>query len=191
MTTITFEQMGFTSTVTAASAKPATDGYVGSFNGIPYHVHPVATPCAYAALEVAIEAGEVTVDPYVAPTITLAEAQAMQIEQVESSYQAAIDQPVSFKTAGGIIETFDADAGSQLVLMQAAQGYALAGAVPSGFYWVAADNAHVPFELSDLSGLNQVMLAHSWAAFQKRRMLKAQITAATSVAAVRAITWFE
>lgn len=124
-----------------------------------------------------------------AGAFTLAEAQAMQIEQVESSYQAAIDQPVSFKTAGGIIETFDADSGSQLVLMQAAQGYALAGAVPSGFYWVAANNAHVPFELSDLSGLNQVMLVHGWAAFQKRQMLKAQITAATSVAAVRAIAW--
>lgn len=66
----TFAQMGFAATVTACSATPATDGYIGTLNGLPYHIHPVATPEQWAALEASITAGEVTVDPYVAPTVT-------------------------------------------------------------------------------------------------------------------------
>lgn len=189
MTTITFAQMGFGATVTAVSATPATDGYEGTFNGLPYHIHPTATPDAWAALESAIAANEVTVNPYVAPVVTLAEAQASQIEAINLAYENAISQPVSYKTAGGAAEAFDADAGSQTILMQAAQGYTLAGAVPSGFYWVAADNTQVPFTLEDLGGLYQAMLAQGWSAFQKKQTLKAQINAATTVDAVIAIVW--
>lgn len=186
---VTFSQMGFGSTVTAKSATPATDGYDATFGGLPYHVDPNATPDAFAALEAAIAANEVTVIAYVAPVITLAEAQAMQQAVIAAAYESAISAPVSFKTAGGVTETFDADQGSQTVLMQATQGYGLAGAVPSGFYWVAADNTQVPFTLADLGGLYQAMLAQGWAAFQKKQTLKAQITAATTVAAVQAIVW--
>ncbi|WP_322083975.1 DUF4376 domain-containing protein [Burkholderia sp. BCC1972] len=119
----------------------------------------------------------------------LAQAQEAQLAVISASYAAAILQPVSFKSAGGVTETFQADPGSQTVLMQTTQGYSIAGGVPEGFYWVAADNTHVPFTLADLEGLYQAMLARGWAAFQRKQTLKDQINAATTVDAVQAITW--
>ncbi|AOK33973.1 hypothetical protein WL90_06720 [Burkholderia cenocepacia] len=119
----------------------------------------------------------------------LAQTQEAQLALISASYAAAILEPVSFKTAGGVIKTFQADPGSQTVLMQTTQGYSIAGGVPEGFYWVAADNAHVPFTLADLEGLYQAMLARGWAAFQRKQTLKEQINAATTVADVQAVTW--
>jgi hypothetical protein len=83
----TFAQMGFAAVVTASSATPETDGYVGTFGVLPYHVHPTATPLQWAALEAAIAANAVTVNPYVAPVppppLTMAQ-QAAAIPSVPS-----------------------------------------------------------------------------------------------------------
>ncbi|TDV33878.1 hypothetical protein C7405_110129 [Paraburkholderia caballeronis] len=38
-------------------------------------------------------------------------------------------------------------------------------------------------------GLYQAMLAQEWAAFQKKQTLKAQIAAASTVAAVQQVIW--
>ncbi|KVN30690.1 hypothetical protein WJ63_07870 [Burkholderia pyrrocinia] len=130
-----------------------------------------------------------TVESYAAPQISLSQAQASQKSAIDLAYANAIAQPVSFKTAGGVVGTFDADKESQAAVMQAAQGYALAGAVPAGFYWVSHENAQVPFVLTDLDGLYQAMLAQGWAAMQKRQNLKAEIGAAETVAAVQAVVW--
>ncbi len=119
----------------------------------------------------------------------LAAAQAAQISSVNAAYRAAIEQPVSFKTAAGVTEEFDADESSQTVLVKVTQGYVLAGTVPSDFYWVAADNTKVSFALTDLQGLYQAMLAQGWGAFQKLQTLKSEIAAATTVSAVQAINW--
>ncbi|MDN7763808.1 DUF4376 domain-containing protein [Burkholderia cepacia] len=119
----------------------------------------------------------------------LKQAQDAQLTIVAASYTDAIMQPVSFKTTGGITDTFQADPGSQTVLMQTTQGYSIAGGVPDGFFWVAADNTHVPFTLADLEGLYQAMLARGWAAFLHKQALKDQINAATTIEAVQAITW--
>lgn len=120
---------------------------------------------------------------------SLAYAQSQQCAQIDAAYYAAIQQSVTFKTAGGVTQTFEADTDSQQIVMQATQGYAIAGTTPTGFYWVAADNTHVPFVLADLQGLYQVILTQGWAAFQKRQNLKGQINAASTVAAVQAIAW--
>lgn len=77
--TITFSQMGFGATVTASSATPATDGYVGTFAGLPYHIDPIATPDAYAALVAAIAADQVTVVAYALPVVSA--------EQLWATYQ--------------------------------------------------------------------------------------------------------
>ncbi|MDN7540267.1 DUF4376 domain-containing protein [Burkholderia cenocepacia] len=119
----------------------------------------------------------------------LEQARAAQISIINAAYAAAVMEPVSFKTAEGTTESFQADPGSQLVLMQATQGYTLAGSVPAGFYWVAVNNTQVPFTLADLSALYQAMLDRGWAAFQHKQSLKAQIAAAATVAAVQAISW--
>ncbi|WP_186151050.1 DUF4376 domain-containing protein [Burkholderia gladioli] len=119
----------------------------------------------------------------------LAAAQADQMLLVNAAYATAVQLPVTFKTAAGVSAEFDADAASQTMLMQATQGYQIAGSVPPGFYWVAADNTRVTMALVDLQGLYQAMLAQGWAAFQKRQELKANIAAATTVEAVQAVSW--
>jgi hypothetical protein len=119
----------------------------------------------------------------------LSAAQAAQSAAIDSSYAKAVQQSVSFKTADGVTQTFQSDTESQTVLMQAVQGYTMAGSVPVGFYWKCADNTLVPFSLADLEGLYGTILAQGWAAFQKRTTLKSQINAATTVDAVQAIIW--
>jgi hypothetical protein len=121
--------------------------------------------------------------------LTVEQAQSSQIAALTSAYQAAIQQPVAFTSKGGISQTFQADAPSQTVLMQAVQGYMIAGATPDGFFWKAADNTHVPFVLADLQGLYEVMLARGWAAFQKLQVLKTSVSAATTTAAALAVVW--
>ena len=121
--------------------------------------------------------------------VTLAQAQAYQLAVIEAGYSGAVTKPISYTSRGGVTKSYQADSASQTVLMQAAQGYTLAGAVPSDFYWVSDDNTQVPFVLEDLSALYQAMLAQGWAAFQRKQSLKAQVNAATTVAAAQSITW--
>ena len=126
-----------------------------------------------------------------APTAAevLSDAQAMQRAEIDAAYQADIYADIEFKTAAGVTQTFQADDGSQMVLLQATQGYRITGAVPDNFFWKAADNTLVAFTLADLEGLYTTVLARGWAAFQRRATLKAQIAAATTVSAVTAIVW--
>ncbi|MBV2180879.1 MAG: DUF4376 domain-containing protein [Castellaniella sp.] len=105
------------------------------------------------------------------------------------AYSQAVQQSVSFKSAGGVTQTFQADTNSQNILLQSYTGFQAAGAVPAAFYWVAADNTQVSFTLADLKGLYAAMLAQGWAAFQQLQTRKASIRAATTSAAVKAITW--
>jgi hypothetical protein len=134
--------------------------------------------------------------PPAAPTAAeqLAAAQVAQVALIMAAYQTAIAQPVSFTTAAGVTKTFQAGPDSQTLLVAATQGYTLAGAVPSGFYWVSADNTEVPFTLADLSGLYAATLAQGWSSFQKKQTLKAQVNAITpstpnAIAAVQGIEW--
>jgi len=127
----------------------------------------------------------------------LASEQAIQSAAIDAAYAAAIQQPVSFTTAAGVTTTYQADAASQTLLMQATQGYTIAGEVPAGFYWKAADNSLVTFTLADLRGLYSATLAQGWTAFRKRTALKQQIAAVSigsgtidqALAAVKAIGW--
>ena len=127
----------------------------------------------------------------------LANAQLVQSAAIDVDYAGAVQQAVPFTTAAGVTTTFQADAASQTLLMQATQGYTIAGAVPAGFYWKAADNTIVTFTLADLHGLYSATLAQGWTAFQKRTTLKQQISAVEigggtldqAIASVKAIVW--
>ncbi|CFB63204.1 hypothetical protein PAP18089_05123 [Pandoraea apista] len=119
----------------------------------------------------------------------LAQAKVLQCAAIDASYVLASTSSVTFKTSAGVSQTYQADSDSQLILMQAVQGYSLAGSVPTGFFWKAEDNTLVSFSLQDLEGLYTAMLANGWAAFQKRAELKKAIASATSIDAVQAINW--
>ena len=95
---ITFAQMGFASTVTARSATPATDGYAGEFQGLPYHIHPTETPGPWAALNAAIAANEVMVEPYVAPSVT-PPTQAQLLACVGAKIEALLGAPRAYASA--------------------------------------------------------------------------------------------
>lgn len=127
--------------------------------------------------------------PAPAESELLADAQATQLAAIDAAYDAYVCADISFQTAAGIAATFQADAGSQTVLMQATQGYHMAGSVPAGFFWKAADNTLVDFTLADLEGLYAAVLARGWVAFQRRATLKAAVIAATAVEVVEAIVW--
>jgi hypothetical protein len=126
---------------------------------------------------------------------TLAAAQAAQIAIIDTSYAEAVQVSVSFKNAAGVTQAYQADndgpLSSQSVLLKNFTGYNIAGTTPTGFYWQAEDNTQVPFTLADLGDLYGTMLAQGNAAFNQREKLKAAIRAATTVAAVQAITWPE
>ncbi|NNM68927.1 MAG: DUF4376 domain-containing protein [Gallionella sp.] len=131
--------------------------------------------------------------PWIAPVQTsaqlLASAQAAKIELLSVAYANAITQPVSYTSKSGMAETYQADSNSQSNLMKELAVYQSAGATPTGYYWVAANNTQVPFTLADLQGLAAAMGAQEWQAFQHLQTLKASVSSGTTVTAVQAIVW--
>jgi hypothetical protein len=134
-----------------------------------------------------------TLQPYAPPAPTdgelVAQAQVKQIAALYAAYRQAVQQPVGYTSEGGVTKTYQADPGSVASLQSMLLAFGATQAVPPGFYWVAADNAKVPFTYADLQGLAQVIGAQSAAAFQRLQTLKDQVRAAASVAAVEAIAW--
>lgn len=115
--------------------------------------------------------------------------QAAQIGLLAGGYAAAIAQPVAFTTAASVTKTFQADPASIQNLSSMLAAFTPAGAAPSGFYWVAADNTQVPFTLADMQGLAKTIGNQGWAAFQNLQARKAAVLAASSSAAIAAVVW--
>ena len=124
-----------------------------------------------------------------APAVLTAQAQAAQIATLTAAYQQAIQAPVSYTSKGGVTKTYQADPGSVANLQSMLLAFGATQTVPSGFYWVAADNTQVPFTYADMQGLAQAIGAQGAAAFQHLQTQKAAVKAATTVSAVQAITW--
>lgn len=99
--------------------------------------------------------------PVLTPTLVQA-----QVAALAATYEEAISQPVSFTTATGVKQTYQTDPASRQKMADMLNAYEHTGAVPTGFYWVAADNTQVPFTLADLQGLATEVGAQGWAAFQ-------------------------
>lgn len=115
--------------------------------------------------------------------------QAAQIGLLAGIYATAIAQPVTFTTAAGVTKTFQADQASIQNLSSMLAAFGPAGAAPTGFYWVAADNTQVPFTLADMQGLAKTIGNQGWAAFQNLQARKAEVLAASSAASIAAIVW--
>lgn len=134
-------------------------------------------------------AGPLALDDVLLDAYGLTGVQAQQIATLTAAYQASVQQAVSFTSAGGVTKAYQSDVPSQTVLMQAAQGYGMAGGVPTGFYFVSSDNTQVPFTLADLEGLYAAMLGRGCTAFQHLQVQKAAVRAATTVAEILAVNW--
>ncbi|CCF96550.1 hypothetical protein B7R77_03135 [Ralstonia solanacearum K60] len=131
----------------------------------------------YQAYLAWVDAGNTAALP---PAETLADAQAAQIALVESAYQRAIQQSVSYMGA-----EFQADLDAQTVLTKTLAP----GAVPSGFFWLDSSNNAVQMTFAQLQGLAGAMLVQGQLAFAKKTGLKQKIRSATTIADVQAITW--
>ena len=120
-----------------------------------------------------------TLQPYTIPAPTptqlAATAQAIQVSTLQVAYNAAVQANVSYTSKGNVTETYQANPQSVQNLQNTILGFQAAGVVPTGFYWVAADNTQVPFTYADLQGLAAVMVASGWANFQTLQTKKAQI----------------
>lgn len=114
----------------------------------------------------------------------LAAAQQTQLQIIAGSYQAALAAPVAYMGT-----TFRADKESQTILAHSLTVYNQAGGVPSGFYFLDANNNQVAMTLAQLQGLGTAVSSQYLAAFQKRVNLDGQIMAATTVSAVQAVVW--
>jgi hypothetical protein len=68
-------------------------------------------------------------------------------------------------------------------------GLSKAGATPTGFYWVSADNTQVPFSYADIQGLAAAMLSQGWSAFAHLQAQKAIVNASSTVSAVQGVVW--
>jgi hypothetical protein len=119
----------------------------------------------------------------------LVAAKATKIVDLYEAYQADVQVSVEYTTVAGVGKTYQADTASQNTLLVATTGYNLAGATPTGFYWVAEDNTQVPFTLDDLKGLYAVMLQQGNVAFQKLQTLKGLVRSATTAGAATSVDW--
>lgn len=127
--------------------------------------------------------GALSTTPAPAPTEAdkLAEAQAVKNGELSLAYGAAISADIQFKSADGTTQTYQADKGSRDDLHDMLAGFAATATAPSGFYWVASDNTHVPFTYADMQGLAQAMATRGAADFAKLQTLKDQVRAVTQM----------
>jgi hypothetical protein len=107
-----------------------------------------------------------------------------QIQAIAVPYEAALQSPVSYMGT-----TFPADLQSQIIVAHAMLVYAVEGATPAGFYFADTAGNKVPMTLTQLQGLGSAIAGNYLPVFQKWTDLKAEVLAATTVAAVQAINW--
>ena len=129
--------------------------------------------------KIAMTDAEVT--EHLNPTPTLEQVQAKQKSLIETAYQTAITAPIAYMNT-----SFQADNASQDILVKVLLGMQVAGATPSGFAWLDANNVLVPMALADLQGLYGAILTRGQVEFTKKVAAKNAINVATTIAGVEA-----
>jgi len=117
-----------------------------------------------------------------AQTQLLAQAQAKQKSLIETAYQNAITAPIAYMST-----SFQADNASQDILVKVLVGMQVAGATPSGFAWLDANNVGWAMTLADLQGLYGAILTRGQVEFAKRLVAKNAINVAATVVEVEAV----
>jgi Domain of unknown function (DUF4376) len=118
------------------------------------------------------------------PSVLLQQAQTTQLATLQTAYQAAAYTPVSYMST-----TFPCTANA-IHLMQGAllQGSTPQG-LPSSFNWYDVSGSGVAMTLTQLQSLANLFFGQINGAYQTLQSLTAQVNAATTTAAVQAITW--
>jgi len=185
MTTNYFLLLDSSENIIGPGSQPATDPITRADLPLPANCIACTQTQAETWQTLQVIGGEIQAIPSAA---LLAAAQAKQNALNYASYLQAIQGPVSYTSKGGITTQYQADPGSVANLQSTILGFQLTQATPSGFYWVALDNSHTPFEYADLLGLAQAMVLPGAAAFAKWQSLKAQVAAA-DLSTVSSIAW--
>jgi len=124
------------------------------------------------------------------PVITLAQAQLNQNTILYAQYLTAVAATISYTSIGGVTKLYQCDPISisnlQSLLIAFKENTTL---LPSTFFWVASDNTQVIFTYTDMSNLAQLIGLQGVSAFSHLQSKKLLVAAATTVAAVSAITW--
>ena len=131
--------------------------------------------------------------PPAPPAPTLSEAQAAQIATLQADYSAAISQAVNFTNAAGVASTYPAGNTVALNGRTAMQNlaYVLDAGAPAWTLgkWLDTRNIAQTFTFADLQGLAAAMEAQETVDWTGLVAKVAEVQAATTVAAVQAITW--
>lgn len=150
-------------------------------------------PTQDGLIHAAVAASWVEVTGNWPPALTLAQAQASQITALQSSYQSAINAPVSFKNAAGVTSTYafgntltPGGTNAQALLTQILSAGAAAWA--AGVWFDTAGKAQT-MTFADLQGLAAEVEAMETPDEQNLMTKIAEVQAATTVTAVQAIAW--
>lgn len=120
---------------------------------------------------------------------TIAQIRAAQVAILEAAYAVAISQPVTYTSRAGVAGQYQADPDSINNVAKMQLAFAGAASTPIGFYWLTSDNTQVSFFYADIQGLAAVLGRQGFGAFQTLQTQKSAVRAATTAAAVAAITW--
>ena len=127
------------------------------------------------------------------PPMTLAQAQTAQVVALQAAYAAAVNAPVTFKNAAGVTSTYAS--GNTLALNNQTATQNLADCINSGAaawtmgHWLDTNNVAQVFTFADLQGLAAAMEAVEVLDWTDLVGKVAAVQAATTVAAVQAITF--
>jgi hypothetical protein len=133
----------------------------------------------------AVSDGKIVVVPYAGPT--LHEAKAAQIATLNAAFRAAGTAPVSFTTAAGATARFSQSDEAKAYLGQCIDAGATAWTLN---LWIDASGSPVaPFTFADLQGLAAAFEAAETPAYSDLLAKVADVQAATTVAAVQAVTF--
>ena len=126
-------------------------------------------------------------------TRPLAQVQAAQVSALQAAYQAAINAPVTFENAAGVTSTYPA--GSTVALNGATSTQNLNDCIAAGApawtlgHWLDTNNTAQVFTYADLQGLAAAMEAQEVYDWTDLVAKVAEVQAATTTAAVEAITF--
>lgn len=149
---------------------------------------------AFTSTGVQLKTAPKTLQPYTVPAPTtaqkLAAAKTAQIAVIRQAAQTALVAPMSFTNAAGTTSSFPMSDRDVSRYHLAYTNYVLGGvALPTGLGFYDVNLAPVPFTVADIKAFFEAGVSAGDVTLQKEASLIAQINAATTQTAVKAVTW--